>query len=75
VKHHVALVGGGNRTPAGDRLFPRQAGQERLIKASGIPYTILHSTQFFEFIDGIIQSGTENGTIHVSPALVTADCR
>jgi len=70
VKHHVALSVVGTERPLGIGYFRAKQAQERLIKQSGIPYTILHSTQFFEFIDGIIQSGTENGTIHVSPALV-----
>jgi uncharacterized protein YbjT (DUF2867 family) len=70
VKHHVALSVVGTERPLGIGYFNAKQAQERLIKASGIPYTILHSTQFFEFIDGIIQSGSENGTVHVSPALV-----
>lgn len=70
VKHHVALSVVGTERPLGIGYFRAKQAQERLIKASGIPYTILHSTQFFEFIDGIIQSGTANGAIHVSPALV-----
>src|SRR3546814_19115704 len=44
--------------------------QEELIKASGIPYTILRSTQFFEFVNGIIKSGTEGDVIRLSPALI-----
>jgi uncharacterized protein YbjT (DUF2867 family) len=70
VGHHVALSVVGTERPLGIGYFRAKLAQEKLIKASGIPYTILHSTQFFEFIDGIIQSGTENGAIHVSPALV-----
>jgi len=70
VKHHVALSVVGTERPLGIGYFRAKQAQERLIKESGIPYTILHSTQFFEFIDGIIQAGTENGTIRVSPALV-----
>jgi uncharacterized protein YbjT (DUF2867 family) len=70
VKHHVALSVVGTERPLGIGYFRAKQAQERLIKASGIPYTILHSTQFFEFIDGIIQAGTENGSIRVSPALV-----
>ena len=70
VSHHVALSVVGTERPLGIGYFRAKQVQERLIKESGIPYTILHSTQFFEFIDGIIQSGTENGTIRVSPALV-----
>ena len=47
-----------------------KAAQEKLIKASRIPYTILQSTQFFEFVGGIVQSGTDGGVIRVSPALL-----
>ena len=43
--------------------------QENLIKASGIPYTILRSTQFFEFVDGIVKSGSEGDVVRLSPAL------
>lgn len=70
VTHHIALSVVGTERPLGIGYFRAKAAQEKLIKASGLPYTILHSTQFFEFIDGIIQSGAENGAIHVSPALV-----
>ncbi|HKB96684.1 MAG TPA: SDR family oxidoreductase [Rhizomicrobium sp.] len=70
VKHHVALSVVGTERPLGIGYFRAKLAQEKLIKDSGIPYTILHSTQFFEFIDGIIQSGTEGNTFHVSPALV-----
>jgi len=44
--------------------------QERLIKASGIPYTILRSTQFFEFMSRIADSGSDGKTVRVSLALV-----
>jgi uncharacterized protein YbjT (DUF2867 family) len=70
VQHHVALSVVGTERPLGIGYFRAKLAQEKLIKSSGIPYSILHSTQFFEFIDGIIQSGAENGAIHVSPALV-----
>ena len=43
--------------------------QENLITASGIPYTIVRSTQFFEFTGAIAQSGTVGQAVHVSPAL------
>lgn len=70
VTHHVALsVVGSDRLPDSGYLRAKVA-QERLIKASGIPYTILRSTQFFEFIDGIITSGTEGNLIYLSPALM-----
>ena len=52
VRHHVALsVVGSDRLPDSGYLRAKLA-QERLIKASGIPYTILRSTQFFEFMSG-----------------------
>jgi uncharacterized protein YbjT (DUF2867 family) len=70
VLHHVALSVVGTERPLGIGYFHAKQVQEKLIKASGIPYTILHSTQFFEFIDGVIQSGTDGDVIHVSPALV-----
>jgi uncharacterized protein YbjT (DUF2867 family) len=70
VRHHVALsVVGAERVLDSGYLRAKMA-QEKLIKASGIPYTILHSTQFFEFISGIIKSGTKGDVIRLSPALV-----
>jgi uncharacterized protein YbjT (DUF2867 family) len=44
--------------------------QEKLIKASGIPFTIVRSTQFFEFVKGIAQSATEGQTVRLSPGLM-----
>lgn len=70
VGHHVALsVVGAERLPESGYMRAK-AAQETLIKASRIPYTILQSTQFFEFVSGIIQSGTDGGAIRVSPALL-----
>jgi len=70
VEHHVALsVVGTDRLPESGYLRAKLA-QENLIKASKIPYTILRSTQFFEFLDGIAQSATDGQTIHLSPALL-----
>ena len=43
--------------------------QENLIKASRLPYTIVRSTQFFEFLSGIAQSATDGQTVRLSPAL------
>ncbi|MCB8840211.1 SDR family oxidoreductase [Aurantimonas sp. VKM B-3413] len=68
VRHHVALsVVGAERLPASGYLQAKLA-QERLIKTSGIPYTIVHSTQFFEFLPGIAQSATAGDTVTVSSA-------
>jgi uncharacterized protein YbjT (DUF2867 family) len=70
VKHHVAVsVVGTDRLPDNGYLLAKMA-QEKLIKASGIPYTILRSTQFFEFLDGIAHAATNGQTVRVSPALL-----
>src|SRR5262245_12823076 len=58
VKHHVALsVVGADRAPDNAYLQAKLA-QEELIRASGIPYTIVRATQFFEFLGAIAESGT-----------------
>src|SRR5688572_29090371 len=68
VGHHIALsVVGSDRLPESGYLRAKMA-QESLIKASGIPYTIVRSTQFFEFVRGIAQSSTVGETVHLSPA-------
>jgi len=69
VKHHVALsVVGTQRLPESGYLRAK-AAQENLIKGAGIPYTILQSTQFFEFANSIIQGASKGNVIHLSPAL------
>jgi uncharacterized protein YbjT (DUF2867 family) len=70
VKHHVALsIVGADRLPASGYLRAKVA-EENLIKKSGIPFTIVRATQFFEFVKGIIQSATEGQTVRLSPALM-----
>lgn len=70
VRHHVALsIVGADRLPASGYSRAKVA-QENLIKASGIPFTIVRSTQFFEFAKGIVQSATEGQTVRLSPALM-----
>ena len=70
VGHHVALsIVGTDRIPESGYLRAKMA-QEKLIKASGIPYTIVRSTQFFEFMGGIAQSATVGQTVRLSPALL-----
>jgi uncharacterized protein YbjT (DUF2867 family) len=70
VKHHLALSIVGTERLLESGYFRAKSAQENLIRASGIPYTILHSTQFFEFVDGITKAGTDSGVIRLSPALV-----
>ena len=68
VRHHIALsVVGSDRNPGSGYLRAKVA-QEELIKASGIPYTIIRATQFFEFVGAIAQSSTEGQTVRLSPA-------
>jgi uncharacterized protein YbjT (DUF2867 family) len=47
-----------------------KVAQENLIKASGIPFTIVRSTQFFEFAKGLVESATEGQTVRLSPAFM-----
>ena len=69
VTHHVVLsVVGIERCPE-NGYFRGRIAQERLIKASSIPYTVVRSTQFFECLGRIAQSGTVGEHVHLSPAL------
>jgi len=76
VKHHVALsvvgtdrlLGSGAGSLSG--YFRAKMAQENLIKASGIPFTIVHATQFFEFAKGIAESGADGAIIRLSPVLM-----
>ncbi|GLS22731.1 NmrA family transcriptional regulator [Labrys miyagiensis] len=70
VKHHIALSVVGTERLQEVGYFRAKLVQEQLIKASGIPYTIVHSTQFMEFLGGIAQSGTVGDTVYLSPAYV-----
>ena len=70
VKHHVALSVVGTERLLDSGYFPAKLAQEKLIKESGMPYTILRATQFFEFVGAIIQSGTDGDAIRLSPALI-----
>ncbi|OWV99815.1 SDR family oxidoreductase [Rhizobium sp. R693] len=70
VKHHIALSVVGTERLQESGYFRGKLAQEKLIKTSGIPYTIVHSTQFMEFLNGIAQSGTVGDKVHLSPAYV-----
>ena len=69
VTHHVALSVVGTDRLQESGYFRAKLAQERLIEESSIPYTILHSTQFFEFLRSIADEGTIGQTVRVSPAL------
>jgi len=69
VRHHVAVsVVGTDRMPD-NGYFRAKLAQEKLIEKSGIPYTIIRSTQFMEFCGGIATSGTDGSTVRLSPGL------
>jgi uncharacterized protein YbjT (DUF2867 family) len=69
VRHHVALsIVGTDRTPD-NGYFRAKVVQEKLIETSGIPYTIIRSTQFLEFLRGIADSSTEGSTVRISTGL------
>src|SRR5437762_3807866 len=69
VRHHVALsIVGSERLPASGYLRAKVA-QEKLIKASPIPYTIVRATQFFEFVGRIADEATTGQTVHLPSVL------
>jgi uncharacterized protein YbjT (DUF2867 family) len=68
VQHHVALsIVGIDRSDNG--YFRAKVAQEKLIKTSGIPYTIIRSTQFLEFLRGIVDSSADGNRVRISPGL------
>jgi uncharacterized protein YbjT (DUF2867 family) len=70
VGHHVALSVVGTERLLQGGFFRAKMAQEELIQASNIPYTIVRSTQFFEFVNGIAQSATDGQTVRLSPAFI-----
>lgn len=69
VRHHVALSVVGTERLQDSGYFRAKLAQEKLIKASPVPYTLVHATQFFEFIRAIAQSATEGHTVRLSHSL------
>jgi uncharacterized protein YbjT (DUF2867 family) len=65
IKHHVALSIVGAERLAASGYFRAKYVQEQLIKASKTPYTIVQSTQFYEFLDSIAQSATSGQTVRL----------
>jgi uncharacterized protein YbjT (DUF2867 family) len=70
VGHHVALSVVGTDRLLASGYFRAKMAQEKLIKASPIPYTIVRATQFFEFVGPIAQTATEGQTLRLPPALM-----
>src|SRR6185437_8480230 len=69
VRHHIALsIVGTDRSPD-NGYFRAKVAQEKLIEASGIPYTIIRATQFMEFLGGIAASSADGNMVRLSPGL------
>lgn len=69
VKHHVLLsIVGADRSPD-NGYFRAKIAQEELIKASGVPYTIIRSTPLMEFLGGIADAGQADGVVHIATGL------
>ena len=69
VRHHVALsIVGTDRSPD-NGYFRAKVAQEKLIETSGIPYTIIRSTQFLEFLGAIANSSADGNIVRISPGL------
>lgn len=69
VSHHVALSVVGTENLQESGYFRAKLVQENIIKASGIPYTIVRATQFFEFLESIAYVATEGEIVRLSSAL------
>ncbi len=70
VKHHVALSVVGTERLLASGYFRAKMAQEKLIEGSGIPYTIVRATQFFEFVGAIAQGSTQGQIVRISPAMM-----
>ena len=69
VKHHVALSVVGTDRLAESGYFRAKIAQEKLIKESSIPYSIVHAAQFFEFLNGLADVSVVGGKVRLPPVL------
>ena len=70
IGHHVALSVVGTERLGESGYFRAKMAQEKLIKSSSIPYSIVHATQFFEFVKGIAEAGADGNTVRVAPVQI-----
>jgi uncharacterized protein YbjT (DUF2867 family) len=70
VGHHVALSVVGTERLLESGYFRGKIAQEKLIKSSSIPYSIVHATQFFEFVKSIAAAATDGNTVRLAPVLI-----
>ena len=69
VGHHVALSVVGTERLQQSGYFRAKSAQEKLIESSAIPYSIVHATQFFEFVRRMADEATDDGTVRFAPVL------
>ena len=69
VRHHVALSIVGTDRTRDNGYFRAKLAQEKLIEASGIPYTIIRATQFMEFLGAIATASVDGDVVKLSPGL------
>lgn len=69
VQHHVALSVVGTEQLTESGYFRAKMAQEKLIKESSIPYSIVHATQFFEFLKSLADISMVGGKVHLPPVL------
>jgi len=72
VGHHVALsvVGADRLAASGSGYMRAKVVQEKLIRESGIPYSIVHATQFFEFVKSIAAAATAGDKVRLAPVFI-----
>jgi uncharacterized protein YbjT (DUF2867 family) len=70
VRHHVALSVVGTERLLESGYFRAKIAQEKLIEGSGIPYSIVHATQFFEFVNRIADDATDGYSVRLAPVLI-----
>ena len=70
VRHHVALSVVGTDRLSESGYMRAKIAQEKLIEESSIPYSIVHATQFFEFLKGIADGATDGDTVRLAPVLI-----
>jgi uncharacterized protein YbjT (DUF2867 family) len=70
VRHHVALSVVGTERLTESGYFRAKIAQEKLIESSSTPYTIVHATQFFEFVKSIADAATDGNTVRLAPVLI-----
>jgi len=70
VRHHVTLSIVGTDRVSGQGYYRAKVAQEKLIEASDIPYTIIRSTQFLEFLSRIADASTDGSVVRLAPSLL-----